>query len=103
MEHIAHRLMMDAMEAIIVQGIEEGTFHVIHPRETTIALDSIFRSLCGDLPEEASSEQLERTFVSIRDLTERLLGMEKGTFIIHENLLPPVVRRGARINICREV
>jgi hypothetical protein len=56
-----------------------------------------------DLPEEASSEQLERTFVSIRDLTERLLGMEKGTFIIHENLLLPVVRRGARINICREV
>lgn len=99
MEKRACGLMIDAMQGIIEQGIEEGMFHVGHPRETAIAIVWMFRGLRGDLPEDINSDRFVHMIRAAQDLTERMLGKEEGTFTIYDRLLPPRMERDGPLKV----
>jgi AcrR family transcriptional regulator len=89
MERRAREFMTGAMEEIIQQGVDEGVFKVHYPRETATAILAMIYSLVIRPPEGDSKERSSELIVIVQDLTERLLGMEPGTFQIREGLLPP--------------
>jgi len=91
MERRAHGLLINVMEGIIMQGVDEGTFRGDHPRETAIALNAMYQGLKNDLPPEPTSEELMNMFQALRDLSERLLGMDAGSLDIFDKLLPPSI------------
>lgn len=99
MEKSGHGMMIDAMQGIIHQGIEEGIFHALYPRETAIAIVSMFRGLRGDLPEEITGDQLVRMTRAVQDLTERLLRMDEGTFTAYDKMLPPTIERDGAMKV----
>jgi AcrR family transcriptional regulator len=89
MERRAREFMTGAMEEIIQHGVEEGVFKVRYARETAIALLSMIHGLAKGLPDHTSEERSFTLSFIIQDLTERLLGMRPGTFLVGEGLLPP--------------
>ncbi len=50
LERRAMDLMVPAVERIIVQGVEEGIFETMYPRDTAIAIHSLTRELLYQLP-----------------------------------------------------
>ncbi len=102
MERRAHGLLIEAMEGIIRQGNEEGIFHVDRPRETAIALNAMYLGLKRDLPSEPTNEQLINMFQSLKDLSERLLGMDPGTLEIYDMLVPPAIGFGRSVSACNK-
>ena len=87
----------------ITAGVDEGTFRVDNPRETAIALNAMYQGLKNDLPPEPTSEELMNMFQALRDLSERLLGMDAGSLNIFDKLLPPFDQGGWSTKNCKKV
>jgi hypothetical protein len=52
----------------------------------------MIHGLSNDLPETRTREELRVFFQTIRILSERLLGMKPGTFVLSERLVPPGIQ-----------
>lgn len=82
------------MESIIVQGIEEGTFHTDYPEEAARMYVKLFiihqREMAEAFTEaftEGSEEKLEiilRKYAFLQQVSEDLLGLEKGSLVLEE-------------------
>ncbi|MBI0584133.1 MAG: TetR/AcrR family transcriptional regulator [Methanomassiliicoccus sp.] len=86
MEDRAMTFTNGIMEEIIRQGMEEGVFHVDHPRETAIGLVGMIRGLVRSFAEERTEERTEEIAEIVQGLVERVLGMTPGTFVIRRAL-----------------
>jgi AcrR family transcriptional regulator len=89
MERRALVVMTGAMEEIIRQGVEEGSFDTDHPRQAAVAILSMIQGLSNELPETRTREEMQDYYRVVQCLTERILGMRPGTFVISDMLLPP--------------
>jgi AcrR family transcriptional regulator len=90
-------LMLPALESIIRQGIGEGVFDTPYPRESAIAMLSIFRGISHDkmrLDEPVNAVHAAKV---LGHLMERILGAEEGTFSSLRQHLPECVRKGTHI------
>ncbi|MFA5312816.1 MAG: TetR/AcrR family transcriptional regulator [Methanomassiliicoccales archaeon] len=89
--------MLPALESIIRQGIEEGVFDTPYPRESAIAMLSIFRGISHDKMKLDEPKNLERAALVLGHLSERILGAEAGTFSALQHRLPENARKGPHI------
>ncbi|MCE5295624.1 MAG: TetR/AcrR family transcriptional regulator [Euryarchaeota archaeon] len=93
--------MLPALESIIRQGIEEGVFETPYPRESAIAMLSIFRGISHDkmkLDEPVNAAYAAKV---LGHLTERILGAEEGTFSSLRKHLPEHARKGPHVILSR--
>jgi len=79
MEERSANDIVPVLEAIILQGIEEGIFQTDYPRESAVAALSLFRSIMND-KDAPDGEGLPKAARVMGYLTERMLGAEEGTF-----------------------
>ncbi|MDW5563608.1 MAG: TetR/AcrR family transcriptional regulator [Methanomassiliicoccus sp.] len=91
MEKRALDFMTEAMQEIIVQGVEEGVFDTKYPRQTAIAILSMAHGLGNALPETRTVEEMREYYQVLVFLAERVLGMKPGSFVVNDRLLPPGV------------
>ncbi len=88
--------LVPATESIIRQGIAEGVFETAYPRETAIALLSVYRGIGHQARSPLDAQQILRMTEVLQYLTERLLGAEPGTFTVLQESLPPEIREKAQ-------
>jgi AcrR family transcriptional regulator len=89
MEGRSREFMVPVMERIIEQGNQEGLFKVKYPHETAIALMATMNWIKHSHQCSLTNEEAVRTSCVVQDLTERLLGMQSGTFTLYNEMLPP--------------
>lgn len=80
LERLACEILVPAFESIIKQGIEEGVFDTKYPFETSHMLNVMMQMATYDLKDESDAESIKRSLEVVQYMTERLLGMEIGTF-----------------------
>jgi len=94
-ENRSRAFMVPVMERIIVQGNEEGVFHADHPHETAVTLVTMVGVIRHDHPYPLSQDEAVHLTEVMQDLAERLLVMEKGSFVILQDMMPPALRERA--------
>lgn len=80
LERLAHEILVPAFEEIIKQGIEEGTFDTKYPFETSHMLNMMIQAAMYNMRNDPRIEVIERTLEVVQYMTEKLLGMDAGTF-----------------------
>ena len=80
LERLAHEILVPAFEVIIKQGIEEGVFDTKYPFETSHMLNMMIHAAMFNLRNDPDLENIKRSLEVVQYLTEKLLGMEPGTF-----------------------
>lgn len=93
MEKRSREFMIPVMERIIEQGNEEGVFHADHAHETAVAMLAMLSGVRHAHPLPENSSEMVEVIIALQDLSERLLVMEKGTFRLFEEMLPPDLNR----------
>lgn len=82
LENKLYPVVYDSYERIIKQGADEGVFHVNHPRETAIALIGATNAMTGRDHDHTNRSGIDPDFIEAHvDISERLLGMEKGKML----------------------
>ncbi len=82
LENKLYPVVYDSYERIIKQGVDEGVFHVNHPRETAIALIGATNAMTGRDHDHTNRRSIDPDFIEAHvDISERLLGMEKGKML----------------------
>jgi AcrR family transcriptional regulator len=92
MESRSRDFLIPVMERIIEQGNQEGLFKVKYPLETATALMATMSWIKHAHPCSLTAEESVRMTVVMQDLTERLLGMQEGTFTLFKDMLLPEMR-----------
>lgn len=80
LERLAHEILVPAFEVIINQGIEEDVFDTKYPFETSHMLNMMIQAAMYNMKNDPDIENIKRSLEVVQYMTERLLGMEIGTF-----------------------
>ncbi len=100
-------IIAPVMESIIVQGIQEGTFHTDYPEDAAAMYVKLFLIHQREMAEaftaafkEGSEEKLEaiiRKYTFLQQVLEDLLGLPRGSLVLEE------VARDAQENIGKRI
>jgi AcrR family transcriptional regulator len=101
MEEKATDSMLPVLELIIRQGIDEGVFDTPYPRETAIAMLSIFRGISREKMRLSDPDNIAKAAKIIGHLTEKILGAKEGTFVVLEGHLPISMQNGLQRTVSR--
>jgi AcrR family transcriptional regulator len=89
MEARAQKFMVPALERVVAKGCEEGIFHTDYQHETAVALVAMFNALKRSAKMENDPRQWNRFSAVSREIMERVLDAEPGTFSEFLTDLPP--------------
>ena len=82
-ERLAYEMVVPAFGKIIQQGIEEGVFDTRYPEDSSYTVSMMIRAAMMKIKEHPDIETIEQSLDVLQYMTERILGMETGSFEVY--------------------